>query len=176
MHVLDNNNDIPEKFSKIDKLRNIIICTPIDKNYISKNPDSTISILNDFDLNFADKKIMGKIVTKDLYPRIRLSVPYGIKLDFESEKNKPFIQNTYEDHEIFYNNEIAIYKKLHFIVDINLDLMRKYHKKLVISKDDSILYMNFIYTFYKNFKTIDNIYHIKNNYIFEKFVEHITDR
>lgn len=185
MKLLDRID--PEELIKIDKTKNIILCTPpSDKNIIETKTPDIFSILLTQDINLSlGEQITPNIIAMEYSPRLKILVPSGIKLniitDTESNKTGSIFSKIYCNYDIYhaYESEIntelkyKIYNNISFTLYIDVIQMRKKINSLLISKGEPIidLYFSWYIQTQREIPMIENIYLIKDLYIFQEFAK-----
>jgi len=184
MKLLDRID--PEELIKIDKTKNIILCTPpSDKNIIETKTPDIFSILLTQDINLSlGEQITPNIIAMEYSPRLRILVPSGIKLniiDTESNKTGSIFNKIYCNYDVYYAYEsetdtelkYKVYNNIKFVLYIDVIQMRKKINSLLISKGEPIadLYFSWYIQTQKEVPMIENIYLIKDLYVFQEFAK-----
>lgn len=161
----------PDILSQIDPKKNIIICEQTDKNIIHYE-NKIIYIRNHLPIEFFSHKIISQSLVYNLTLYVKFSLPIGITLNFrEAEKKKPFINKIYDNY-----NEIKKYETHNIIDNMDFTLYLDKDRLKGITKlpgNQNLMSIDFIYPVLNDDDLyIENIYHIKNNFVFQKFVDH----
>lgn len=177
----------PELLQKIDRSNNIIICVPPTDHCIleSKLPD-ILSIILTQDLNLSNATTISQnIVAIDYRPRFKMSVPSGINVTLK-ETNfgelTNIIDKIHKTVDLFYcrkeksNNittfpDYVIHENMIMTLYIDVIQMRKTINNIYLKKNQSIA--DIFFTWYIQTQVplpiIENIYLIKDLYIFQEF-------
>ena len=97
--------DVADRAENIDIRKNIILCTPSNVNLFKQNIDGTFSLNLDRDENLSASKVTrdGTVSILEYFPKIKMSVPQGIKLSIDSPSFQfGFFDKIYPSCKMFY--------------------------------------------------------------------------
>ena len=172
LEILNKDDiDIDEIYS-IDTSENIIICTLDDNHIFKKELNGTISLICDNIINLVPY-IKNTSIQIPIYFPVKLSIPYGIKLNFTHPLMYSYYKNIYDESKYRTTEEKNtnfIINTLEFIIEFDLELYKKYNEILQISKGMPIINIEFIPTLsIFEQKKINSIYILKDTEIYREF-------
>lgn len=173
----------PDMLHKIDKKNNIIICTPpVDKCIQEFETPDLLSITLTQDMNLSlGSNISANVISMEYKPRIKIQMPTGLRMNIVEPENGDLVNifdKVYCNYNTFFgydqDNKELIYKtfeNLVFTLYIDVIQMRKKMAPLILSKGSPIA--DIYFTWYIQTKyavpSIENIYLIKDLYIYQEF-------
>jgi hypothetical protein len=173
----------PEFLQKIDRKNNIILCVPpTDHCVLESNQPDILSVILTQELNLSNAETISQnVVSINYKPRLKLSVPAGIKMNMiETESGNLVgifdkIYKSMDEYVNLLNDKITpshtIYENLALTLYIDVIQLRKKLSSIYIKKNQSILDIYFSWYIQTNIPTpnIENVYLIKDLYIFQEF-------
>ena len=176
----------PNSFHEMDRSSNIIFCIPpIDKCLEeSQNPDiMSIKLTQDMNLSLG-ANISHSIMSIEYKPRIKILLPTGLKMNIvepSSGNLTNIFDKIYCEYDTFFGykdreNEnliYTIYENLNFTLYIDVIQMRKKMAPLILNKGETIADIFFSWYIQTKYPTpsIENIYLIKDLYIYQEFTK-----
>ena len=182
--------DITDNVENINLRKNIILCSPSQFNIFRQNIDGTISLNLDRDENLSATKVTrdGTISILDYFPKVKMSIPQGIKLNIDSPSFQfCFFDKIYPSCDMFHQGAIdedskgktflelpayIIMTKFRITFHIDLKRLRETHGSFLLKKGQSVANLYFIELphFKKNCEAIENIIYFRNTELFETFL------
>lgn len=181
----------PEILNEIDKTKNIIFCTPpTDSCIIESQMPDIASIILTHDMNLSNASpISQNVITVDYKPRIKISYPAGLKLNITEPGSKEItggiFDNMFTTMDTYYCQSIPNQKSEdfdHIIVEnliltlyIDVIQMRKKTNGIYLKKDVPIAeaYFSWYIQTKNDFPQIQNIYIVKDLYLYQEFMKTI---
>lgn len=168
-YILIEKTTDPDIIKNIDVKNDVIICEQSKKNSIIYQKNK-LYLQNDNSFEFYNQKITNQYVVLNFNPYIKWSLPIGVDLNFtESKKESPFILKIYSNYvDIKQNENNQIINNLTFTLYIDKDRIKRTTN---IPAKTNLLNIEFDYCMDCE-NAVNNIYHIKNNFVYEEFIKH----
>lgn len=148
---IKHDNFIPDIVDEIDPTSDIIIAIPNKKFFLKRTITGNLNFIcvNDLDLT-STTSFSKNISRKDLYDKLFISTPVGIKIQFSEPQKIPYFFKTnvfFETEKVLDENEnLSSVIYYNFIISLYLDLykLREYENVIKIPKKTPILEISFI--------------------------------
>lgn len=168
LNYIDEKNFDPNILVDID-VENSIILSTLENNNITIT-DKELFLNTNNEINIYNQKLVGDDIFINFSPIIKWSVPNDVSLKFtDSNKESPFLEKIYTKYNFIKKEENYSFFTINFILHINKNQIDKNMVK--INRNQQILAVNIDYGIFRE-TPIDNLYIIKNDYIFEDFLNH----
>jgi hypothetical protein len=183
--------EVSERAENISLEKNIILCTPSHLSIFKQNRDGTISLNLDRDENLSATKVTrdGTVAILDYIPKIKMSIPQGIKLNIDSPSFQfCFFDKIYPSCEMYYQgvitedpqarrtpDELPPYISLaDFKITFHIDLtrLRQSRGSFVLKKGQSVANLYFVELphFRDNGEVLEKIIYFRNTEIYDTFL------
>lgn len=176
----------PDFLSTLDKSNNIIICVPpVDEEFIKESEDFPdtfeLCLSRDINLSTDDVVKMGiSAFATTIRPRLKISMPAGIKLQFPEisrKHNDNVFWKTYRSFELnnVYNEDNTslrhILTNFEFVTYIDAVRLRETGHSMILNKGIKFTEFNFSWYVQTTLSVaIENIYLIIDQHVFEEFI------
>lgn len=180
IQIISADSNKNEELEVIDGTRNIIICTKEDEHIIRTNNDGTFDLIANQNYSLSGKRIFGDNVLFDYRPKLKMSIPKGIKLDFECPYDNQVVTHIYKNFDKIQTglnaiDDVTIYNRMHFDIYVDSTRFVQCNKTFSFPLGCSILTFYFAYILIGEQTNFENkIYWIKNNEAFENFKEYYS--
>ena len=166
----------------IDPTTNIVLVTPSDDKSIKRTIDGSLSIVAVNGINLSScKTLINSLSVLPIVPRLKVIVPRGIRLDFETPVTSSYYNKIYKYIKIEQRAndenetpEYMIYHDLSFTIHIDLAQLKIVNKVINIKPDTELIDLKFSPVYYigsPNFPNIEQTVLIKNTEVFSKLEE-----
>ena len=157
----------------------IIIACPNGYRYLKRNKLGGIDILTDKKLDVSNCQMVNDCGILNFRPKVKILVPKGIDLKFESPINSNYHFHLYNDSEItarYSINKVIpdyyLYTNLNFSIYVDLKRLRKVKKVMTIDFGEPIITMSFYPKYFigsSEFIEIRNVYWVRNDEFIKNF-------
>ncbi len=188
MIILKEDEINPDLLHSINKLNNIIICTPaIDKCIIESPMPDILSIILTQGINLSmSTNILANIMPIEYKPRIKILMPAGLRMNIVEPsfgETTNIFNKIYCNYDTFFGYsdmektmfDYTIFENFEFVSYVDIIQMRKKTGALYLNKGETIA--DIFFTWYTQCKvqtpSIENIYLIKDTYLFQEFTRTI---
>jgi hypothetical protein len=179
--------DIGEPIENINIGNKIILCGRESENLIRQNIDGTFSLIlnRDENLSMGKTALDGNMSVIEYNPFIKMCIPQGIKINFrDSSFGFSYVNKIYSTCKTYYPGEkekdssIVGFLDLpanyyltdfRFTILIDVHVLRSHGKNFLIKKGEGIVNIDFTHLPHAT-QSLDNIIYIKNNEVFETFL------
>jgi hypothetical protein len=181
MYNIIEKDFYPEIIDQLNTDNNIIIITPNQYNFIKRNIFGKLDILASTDIDLSSCKSidsgsgMNKVI--NYIPKIKIIVPKGVNVDFNSPYQNNYTNKIYTkiDIENRHNfkceiSDFLIYKKIFIDLYIDLHQMKRSSPLLKVKFGEPLFTISFSPIYYvgssDDIDIIEEIYWIKNDELF----------
>ena len=171
MNVITIGEDV-EQISEIDLRTNVIMCAlEVDYKFVQVE-DKHLYLLNKSDIMLQTQKMIGNTIHIIEYtPNIKWCVPKGVNIWVqEPRKLRSIFQNVYINYiQLDTEPEEVDLINLSFTIYVDKERCKGMTK---ISCGDKLLEIDLDYSSFVEEGPVENIYVVKNNYMFQEFKTH----
>lgn len=166
----DNDSIFSETINNINTSENIIVSTSTSK-HITFDSTRRVTFIATDNIAITQCSTVGEFALFEYKPKVKISHPIGVDMDFKSPYNVYYYNNIYTMNDIYFNESSVLYNRINAIIYVDRAIFKRFKKPLAINKGDKLLSLNFSYNIQIN-ETIKNIYCINDNFVYENFLDH----
>jgi hypothetical protein len=174
--VIDENTP-PDEFEVIDATKSIVMVVKSDGHFIRSKEDGSFDLVADQNYSLNGARVVGNFIEFPYKPRIKMTIPKGLKIHFDSPFDNQTINKIYTDFDVQCKEEernivasYIMYNKMHFYLHLDNTRVMTLSKPFSYPLGTPILNFHFQYIYVaEELPTYNKIYLVKNDEVFNNF-------